>query len=91
MGSHGGEQEGAVRSSFASLRSTGGFSVSCAAPVVLLVELKHAPQGFQRRAGGCPALCRDPRFRASREGLTWEGHWAEDRGLRAPGWGPHGS
>lgn len=86
MGSHGGEQEGAVRSFFASLRSTGGFSVSCAAPVVLLVELKHAPQGFQRRAGGCPAPCRSPRFRASREG-----HWGEDRGLRAPGWGPHGS
>ena len=57
MGSHGGRQEGAVRSSFASLRGTGGFSESCVAPIALFVELKHAPQGFQRRAGGCPAPC----------------------------------
>ena len=77
--------EGAVRSSLASLRNTGRFSVSCAAPVVLLVDIKHAPQGFQRRAGGCPAPCRAPRFRASREGLARAGHWGEDGGLRAPG------
>ena len=87
MGSHRSKQEGAVHSSLASLRNTGVLSVSCVAPVVLLVDLKHTPQGFQRRAGGCPAPCRAPRFRVSREGLARAGHWGEDGGLQAPGWG----